>query len=251
MWFTLVGVDNSGHGPDGPYFNPPTSIQQRWPAPCWGFNFLWCQAEGGSTAVTGTAYWLVLPEELRVSGTNKLPYVTVETLRTGVSYCALFDNIFMWCFCGSYSIICCIIFYCVLLVYINWVFLPFWNDVKRIYCCKQVLNCGMMINCLESLLKLDIVNLLYCTVSVCLPLCHYPAVVSSDICLPQPRGMTLPTLKRELTPLSLLCSCFCGRAEVILASGLGFFFCCFSLTTSPPLLSSPLATVVVRISVCL
>lgn len=43
-------------------------------------------------------------------------------------------------------------------------------------------------------------TLLYCIVSVFHPLFHYPAVVSSDICLPQPLWMTLPALKRELNP---------------------------------------------------
>lgn len=46
-------------------------------------------------------------------------------------------------------------------------------------------------------------TVLYCE-CVSLPLCHYPAVVSSDICLPQPLWKTLPTLKRELTPFSFV-----------------------------------------------
>lgn len=42
--------------------------------------------------------------------------------------------------------------------------------------------------------------------SVVLWVCHYPAVVSSDICLPQPLWMTLPSLKCELNTFSFLFS---------------------------------------------
>lgn len=70
---------------------------------------------------------------------------------------------------------------------------------------------------------------------VYLPLCHYPAVVSSDICLPQPLWMTLPALKREFTPFSfvfLFCFCRWAKVSFSLVFFLGSFSSCF-LTIHP------------------
>lgn len=53
--------------------------------------------------------------------------------------------------------------------------------------------------------------------SVVLWVCHYPAVVSSDICLPQPLWMTLPSLKCELITFSFLfLFSFCRWAKVLI-----------------------------------
>lgn len=106
------------------------------------------------------------------------------------------------------------------------------------YITPMILHCVMLLLLLvkKSLHKLSVNNLkkpnwttVYCE-CVSLPLCHYPAVVSSDICLPQPLWMTLPTLKCELTPFSFvfLC-CFCRTAKVSLS--LGCFLGSFSLVS--------------------